>query len=61
MLNAVKEHSKLLDRRTVTPLYKLLNYEKPIVRKEACTGLRKQKHPELLNHWRITLKRKKYM
>ncbi len=44
-LNAVKELSKLLDRRTVTPLIYALNDESQFVRKEACTGLGELKHP----------------
>ncbi|MFW5800334.1 MAG: HEAT repeat domain-containing protein [Spirochaetota bacterium] len=44
-LNAVKELSKILDRRCADPLIYALNDESQFVRKEACTGLGKLKHP----------------
>lgn len=44
-LNAVKQLSKILDRKVVTPLIYALNDESKFVRKEACTGLGNLKHP----------------
>ncbi len=48
-IKAVKELSKILDRKVVDPLIYALNDESKFVRKQACIGLGSLKHPRAVN------------